>query len=406
MATISLPRASADDRVPASAWGPVALALFGVGWGANQFASLLGLYADRLHLGGGETRAMFGIYALGLVPGLVLGGPASDRHGRRRLVLPFASMSALVTAVLMAGAAVPSLLYAGRLAAGVVTGAVLAAGTAWVKELAPRSGTRITALAVSAGFGAGPLASALVAQWLPHPLLTAYVPHLLIMAVALPLLIRAPEPAAPPASVIRTEATEGPAVHSPDEQDGRVRDRRARGGFWGTVAPVAVWSFAAPVNAFAVLPTEVPVHHLPIAYAGLVTAVTLGSGMAAQPVARRLEARHPRLVARTGLGLTTVGLVTAALTVASGLPALNIVAAVLLGAAYGFVLTYGLGEAARVASPGTLARLTAVVYALVYVGMFTPLAVTALTAVAAPAIVLGAGAALAALCLAWVWIRA
>ncbi|MFC5187055.1 MFS transporter [Actinomadura harenae] len=389
MATVTLPRSPSPERL--SAWGPVALAMFGVGWGANQFASLLGLYADRLHLGGGETRAMFGIYALGLVPGLALGGPASDRLGRRRLVVPFASLSALVTAVLMAGAAVPSLLYAGRLAAGVVTGAVLAAGTAWVKELAPRSGTRITALAVSAGFGAGPLASALVAQWLPHPLLTAYVPHLLIMGVAVPLLVRAPEPDRPATSpqAARTEA------EAPD----------GRGEFWAAVAPVAIWSFTAPVNAFTVLPAEVPVHHLRIAYAGLVTAVTLGSGMAAQPFARRLEARHPRLVARTGLGLTTAGLVMAALTAASGMPALNVAAAVLLGAAYGFVLTYSLGEAARIAAPGELARLSAIVYALVYAGMFTPLLVTALTALAPLTALLGTGAALAALSLTWIWIR-
>lgn len=389
MATVTLPRApSSSERV--SDWGPVALALFGVGWGANQFASLLGLYADRLHLGGGETRAMFAIYAVGLVPGLAVGGAASDRLGRRRLMLPFVSLSALVTAVLMAGAAVPSLLYAGRLAAGLVTGVVLAAGTAWVKELAPRSGTRITALAVSAGFGAGPLASALVAQWLPRPLLTAYLPHLLIMAVAVPLLFRAPEPDRPERAGASAPAAE---------------EAGSRGEFWAVVAPVAIWSFAAPVNAFTVLPSEVPVHHLRIAYAGLITALTLGAGMVAQPFARRLEARHPRLVARTGLGLTTAGLVAAALTITSGLPVLNVVVAVLLGAAYGFVLTYSLGEAARIAAPGRLARLTAIVYALVYAGMFTPLLVTALAVLAPMAALLGTGAVLAALCLGWIWIR-
>src|SRR5689334_13624087 len=167
-------------------WFPIASIMFGVGWGANQFASLIGLYTERLHLGGGAAQAMFGVYALGLVPGLVLGGPASDRYGRRRIALPFACLSALVTLVLMAGVAAPPLLYAGRLLAGVVTGAVLAAGTAWVKELTPVSGTRLTALAVSAGFGAGPLVSALVAQWAPHPLVTAYLPHLLIMLLTVP----------------------------------------------------------------------------------------------------------------------------------------------------------------------------------------------------------------------------
>ncbi|MBE1532948.1 MFS transporter [Actinomadura algeriensis] len=365
-------------------WLPVAVIMFGVGWGANQFASLLGLYTERLHLGGGAAQAMFGVYALGLVPGLALGGPASDRFGRRRVALPSACASAPVTLVLMAGSAVPELLYAGRLLAGVVTGAVLAAGTAWVKELAPGPGVRATALAVSAGFGAGPLAAALVAQWAPYPLVTAYLPHLAIMAVTVPAAMRVPD----------------------------VRPvRRARGGgglrlgglrrpaFRGAIAPVAIWTFAAPTSAFALLPTIVPVQHAPIVHSGLITALTLGSGMAAQPVARRLEARHPRLVARAGLAAVTAGMLAAALTVVLREPALNAAAAVPLGLGYGFVLTYSLGETARIAAPDELAGLTAVAYAVIYAGMFTPLLLTVLAEVVPMALLLTVLSGLAALCL-------
>ncbi|GAA2134219.1 MFS transporter [Actinomadura napierensis] len=376
---------------PGAGWFPIASIMFGVGWGANQFASLLGLYTDRLHLGDGAAQAMFGVYALGLVPGLVLGGPASDRYGRRRIALPFACLSALVTVVLMAGVAAPWLLYAGRLLAGVVTGAVLAAGTAWVKELTPVSGTRMTALAVSAGFGAGPLVSALVAQWAPHPLVTAYLPHLLIMLLTVPPAFRVPETRVPRAPVTR-EAGRGRSGLS------GVRNP----AFRRTIAPVAVWTFTAPVSAFALLPAFVPVHHLPIAYAGAITGLTLASGMAAQPVARRLEARHPRLVARAGLGSIACGLLLAALTIATGLPVLNAVAAVVLGAGYGFVLTYGLGEVARIAAPDELAGLTAVAYALVYVGMFAPLLLTVLAKAVPLGAVLTAMAVLAAACLAYV----
>ncbi|MFC6932159.1 MFS transporter [Actinomadura yumaensis] len=137
--------------------------------GREPVRLLLGLYTDQLHLGNGSAQAMFGVYALGLVPGLALGGPASDRYGRRRVALPSAAASALVTVVLMTGATAPYLLYTGRFLAGIVTGAVLASGTAWVKQISPASGPRLTALAVSAGFGAGPLTSALIAQWAPAP---------------------------------------------------------------------------------------------------------------------------------------------------------------------------------------------------------------------------------------------
>jgi MFS family permease len=60
-------------------WRRVALAMFAVGWGANQFSSMLVVYRDELGLGAGTLAALFGVYALGLVPGLLLGGPASDR---------------------------------------------------------------------------------------------------------------------------------------------------------------------------------------------------------------------------------------------------------------------------------------------------------------------------------------
>ncbi|MEV5828775.1 MFS transporter [Spirillospora sp. NPDC052242] len=379
---------------PPRRWLPVALIMFGVGWGANQFASLLGLYTERLHLGGGAAQAMFGVYALGLVPGLALGGPLSDRFGRRRVALPSAGASAPVTLVLMAGSAVPELLYAGRLLAGVVTGAVLAAGTAWVKELAPGPGVRATALAVSAGFGAGPLAAALVAQWAPSPLVTAYVPHLLIMAVTVPAALRVPD-----------------VRHVRPAPDGRAPDGRAADGrglrlgglrrpaFRRAIAPVAIWTFAAPTSAFALLPTVVPVEHAPIVHAGLITALTLGSGMAAQPVARRLEARHPRLVARAGLLAVSAGLLAAALTVVLHEPALTAAAAVPLGLGYGFVLTYSLGETARIAAPHELAGLTAVAYAVIYAGMFTPLLLTVLARAVPLALLLTVLSGLAALCL-------
>jgi hypothetical protein len=394
---------TSDPSLPSGTarWLPVASIMFGVGWGANQFASLLGLYTDRLHLGDGGAQAMFGVYALGLVPGLVLGGPASDRYGRRRIALPFACLSALVTLVLMAGVAAPPLLYAGRLLAGVVTGAVLAAGTAWVKELTPVSGTRMTALAVSAGFGAGPLVSALVAQWAPHPLVTAYLPHLLIMLLTVPPAFRVPETHVPRAHA--GSSAEGPDGRPATSGRGRFGLSGVRNpAFRRTIAPVAIWTFTAPVSAFALLPAVVPVHHLPIAYAGAITALTLASGMAAQPVARRLEARHPRLVARAGLGAIIGGLLLAALTIATGLPEINAVAAVALGAGYGFVLTYGLGEVARIASPGELAGLTAVAYALVYVGMFAPLLLTVLAKAVPLGAALTAMAALAAACLVYV----
>jgi MFS family permease len=114
-------------------WLAVAAVMFGVGWGANQFTSLLIAYHQHLGLTLSVDEALFGIYALGLIPALLVGGPASDRWGRRTLVRPAAVMSVAATVVLMVGAQSTPLLFVGRFLAGTVSGAVFAAGTAWVK---------------------------------------------------------------------------------------------------------------------------------------------------------------------------------------------------------------------------------------------------------------------------------
>jgi len=66
------------DR-PRRHWLSIAAVMFGVGWGANQFTSLLLAYHDYRGVPVGTDQALFGVYALGLAPALLLGGPASDR---------------------------------------------------------------------------------------------------------------------------------------------------------------------------------------------------------------------------------------------------------------------------------------------------------------------------------------
>jgi MFS family permease len=74
-----------------------------VGWGANQFAPLVQLYRQRLDVSPAVAEAIFGLYALGLVPGLLVAGPLSDRIGRRPTVVFAVALSMLAGGVLMLG---------------------------------------------------------------------------------------------------------------------------------------------------------------------------------------------------------------------------------------------------------------------------------------------------------------
>ena len=84
-------------------WVRIALLLFCVGWGANHFVALLLVYKGTLALDAAAPAALLGMYALGLVPGLLLSGPLSDRYGRPALVFPAAVVTLLASALLGAG---------------------------------------------------------------------------------------------------------------------------------------------------------------------------------------------------------------------------------------------------------------------------------------------------------------
>src|ERR1700694_4574325 len=69
-------------------WLPVGGLLFATGWGANHFAPLLLLYQRQFGLSNLATAAIFGAYAVGLIPSFLAGGPLADRFGRRRVAVP------------------------------------------------------------------------------------------------------------------------------------------------------------------------------------------------------------------------------------------------------------------------------------------------------------------------------
>ena len=160
----------------------IAFAMFAVGWGANQFSPMLIVYRHELRLTAGEVAGLFLVYALTLIPGLLIGGPASDRFGRRPVVWPFVALSPLATLLLVLGPRSLAVITVGRALAGLCSGVVFGAATAWVQEVSPDEGlsVRRSALALTAAVGLGPVVAAGLAQWLSDPLVVPYLPHLVI----------------------------------------------------------------------------------------------------------------------------------------------------------------------------------------------------------------------------------
>ena len=345
-----------------AAWLPVAAALLGAGWGTNQFVPLLPVYDAELGLGAGTLGALYGVYALGLIPGFLLGGPLSDARGRRYAVVPAAALTLLADLVMIAGAHTVALLFAGRLMTGVGNGVVFAAGTAWLREASAGDGDQAPArravVAITTGFALGPLVPGLLAQWAPAPRATAYLPHVALMVAVLLLLPRARETVSGRRRPLRRGVP-------------GVRSRRFR----RIVAPMAPWVFVAPAIAFALLPDVVDAGSAPdgIVLVAAVASLAALAGVLVQPVARRLGAEGRRnRAAIAGLLVATVGLGLAAVTAEADAIWLLAPCSVLLGAAYGLCLVAGLVEVARLAPEGGLAGLTAAYYAITYLGLGAP----------------------------------
>jgi MFS family permease len=345
-----------------AAWLRVAFAMFAVGWGANQFSPMLIVYRDRLGLSASALGAIFGVYAIGLIPGLLLGGAASDRRGRRALALPFVALSPVASLLLILARESLLGLGAARFLAGMCSGVVFSVGSAWVQELSGDTGpgvaARRAAVALSLGFGVGPLVAALLAQWAPDPLWLPYIPHLLLGAGALTVLLRAPETIGP-------VGVGGALFRVPRA----VRSSRFR----QVVAPLAPWVFGCAAFAFVVLPQQVSsAHSQAVGFAGLVTALTLGTGVLLQPLTQRMEGRRALSGAILGLVGAVVGLGLGVLALALESQALVVCAAVPLGAGYGMCLVSGLRETERLSAPEERGVTVAVYYALTYLGFSVP----------------------------------
>ncbi len=357
-------------RAPA-AWIRVALAMFAVGWGANQFSPMLIVYRHALGLGDAEIAGLFAIYAATLIPGLLAGGPLSDRFGRRACVLPFAALSPVATLLLVLGPRDLALIAAGRALAGLCSGMVFGPATAWVQDLSGGDAlsARRAALALSAGFGLGPIVASALAQWAPHPLVVPYLPHLVLGVVALAAAATVPDvqhPAQPGAAARRRAV---PAA---------LRTR----AFWLTVAPAAPFVFGSMSMAIVVLPEEVTsAGSLSAAFAGLMTVLAFAAGIGVQPAARVLAARSDRLGILAGTGAAAVGAAVSAVAVAGPDRVLAGLGAVLLGLAYGLCLVCGLHQAEQVSDPTDRGAVLSCYYVLAYLGFGAPYAVDGLNEV-------------------------
>ncbi len=350
----------------------VAVGLFVVGYGTNVSTPFLVLYRDRLGLGANATQLIFVVYMVGILSTLMIAGQLSDRFGRKRLLVASLALSAVGSALLILGRDQFSLLIAGRIVLGIVSGAGLGVGAAWLQELMGASQQQKAALVATmvtyGGFGAAPPFSVLY-EWLgPAPLVVPFLFHIALTLAVIPAVLRVGETVDVAAAAARGRWRPAIRFGIPDS---------ARSKFLWYIGPLAVLTFAFPSMGFALFPVLLSdkVDASAVVLTGLSGMATAWGGLLARPLIQRI----PTAVAMGwGAAIGTAGYAIGTIAFVSGAWPLVWPAAILLGAASGVISIAGLTMVGELTDDESRGALSSTFYLLAYSGMVMPLVVTSL----------------------------
>jgi MFS family permease len=328
---------------------------------ANIAATLYAGFARQYHFSTALLALIFAVYALVLVPSLLLFGQISDRVGRRAVIVSGLAL-ALVGLVLFATAHGIAFLFAARAVQGLAQGMMSGAATAQLAELVgaddPRRAALFATLAQSAGSALGVLLGGVLAQWSPAPGTLPFVAGMVVVGIVAALVFTVPETA--------PERSDGFAIRRP-----RV-PAEIRGAFARiSLTAAAIWSVGALF--LSVLPSyagKLVLHSTNLALLGLIGAIVLGVSALAQWVVRR--GAPPAKAQAGGLLLLALGLVALVASAPLTSAALLVLAAVLAGAGHGFAVLAAQDDLTRIAPDEQRGEVSAAFYVCIYLGVALP----------------------------------
>jgi MFS family permease len=322
-------------------------------------APLYGLYAERWGLAPITTTLVFAMYAFGALGAVLLAGQASDRFGRKPLLIGSAVGMLAGLVVFMTATGLPAL-FVGRFVHGAAVGTAVVVGSAALLDLRPELGARtgrLTGIVFTVGMGTTVLGAALLAQFAPHPFVT---PYALVGAVVLALLLGMLAMAEPHVA----RSAQPFRVARPSVPEHVRSDFR-----FAVLGVMASWSvlgiYLSLFPSFAGQRTHI--HSL--VFGGVIVAAMTGAAAVSQWFGGGLPARRAAVVGDLG---TAGALLFSVVALDSGHGSLVLAAAVAMGLSFG--LAFGgslrhLGQAVPAAHRG---EVMSAFYVLAYGAMAVP----------------------------------
>jgi MFS family permease len=340
-------------------FGAVLAVLLVTGWVANHFVALMPTISERHHLSTATLDAIFGIYAVGLLPGLLIGGRASDAFGRQAVALT-GSATAVIGTVAMLLSQQPDVLLVGRLVVGAGVGVAMTSGTAWASDLRGPAGAATAGAVLIIGFAIGPFAGGLIAGVGDFGVAASFALAAILVVIAMVATVLAARRTPPPSppSGAKQPVTDG------------LSARRALS--WAM--PLAPWVFASATLGFITIPARVHTGLAAPIAAGIAALIVNGASGVIQIIART-RSWGPR-AGTVGAALAALGYALIALTPPTMTLTLAVPLLLVLGCASGLSLREGLIDLEAAAPQHVRGMLTGAFYALTYIGFGLPLLLT------------------------------
>ncbi len=349
-------------------WPPFAWVCFAmcVGVMGTALASpLYPLYQAHWGLLPSHITGIYVAYMLGALASLLLLGRLSDRFG----FLPVlrSGLMLVTVGVLLSALAWNVLSFVvSRVLIGVASGMITTSASVGLTQLSRSSNvlhaSAMTSFAMSLGFGSGPLLGGLLAQWLPHPLVSAYLPSLGLGALAVYALFQVQVACAPAAAPLPLRAWL-PRLTLPMPLLRRPFFIACFGAFC-TFGIFGLYASLAPSFMGQMLPWHGP------AVSGMSIAVILFLSAGVQWLARPL---HTKTCVLWGLGLLALGNVWLMATTLSNWPVLFILILLTTAAGHGLMNLAGIAIVNKVATPATRSGLLSTYLIVGYIGTIAPI---------------------------------
>ena len=348
-----------DEASRPRSYMSVAMASFVLIAAATVPTPLYQLYQERFHFSEFMLTMVFGIYALGVIPSLLIFGPLGDVICRRRVLLLAIGTAGVGIALLSFAQGVVWLL-AGRLLVGVAVGATQGNSSAALVEMQPagdrRRAGKMMAASTAGGAAAGTLASGFMAQYLPDPFSLPYFMEFGMLVLAFVLVAGIQEAASPAFSFM--------GFHRP-----HVSRKIFTGFLAASLAGGLVWSIAG--FFVALVPSYISnlLQTRNLAAGGVLVALMLGASVAVQLVLVHIS--NFRLLI-WGLAAAVAGLAGIVAAWSFSSLALMAVSSVISGAAIGMAYLGSVSEINRLAAPEERGQVNSFYFMIIYLFFSIP----------------------------------